>query len=36
MSTVKSRPLDKTWKQRLDLSNRDAPELYESVDDVPK
>ena len=34
MKTIKSRPLDKSWKKRLDLADRDAPELYENIDAV--
>lgn len=34
MNVAQSRPLDETWKARLDLAGRGAPELYESVDDV--
>lgn len=34
MTTIKSQPLDESWKKRLDLVDRDAPELYESIDAV--
>jgi hypothetical protein len=34
MTIAQSRPLDDTWKARLDLAGRGAPELYESVDAV--
>lgn len=34
MTTVQSRPLDDTWKARLDLAGRNAPELYESIESV--
>lgn len=34
MTTPQSRPLDETWKARLDLTDRGAPELFESADDV--
>ena len=31
MNAVRSRPLDATWKERLDLTARTAPELYEDA-----
>lgn len=34
MNVTQSRPLDETWKARLDLAGRGAPELYENVDAV--
>lgn len=34
MTSVKPLPLDETWKDRLDLSDRRSPELYEQVDAV--
>lgn len=34
MNAIRSRPLDTTWKQRLDLTTRTAPELYEDADAV--
>lgn len=34
MNAIRSRPLDTTWKQRLDLTARAAPELYEDADAV--
>lgn len=34
MTTLQPRPLDETWKARLDLADRSSPELYESVDSV--
>ncbi len=34
MTTLKSLPLDESWKKRLDLTDREAPELYESVESV--
>lgn len=34
MTVIRSRPLDEAWKKRLDLENREAPELYESIDAV--
>ena len=34
MTILQSRPLDETWKARLDLVDRDAPELYESIESV--
>lgn len=34
MTGIKSRPLDDVWKRRLDLADRAAPELYESIDSV--
>ena len=32
--SVNQRPLDETWKARLDLIDRNAPELYESASSV--
>lgn len=34
MIAVRPRPLDQTWKQRLDLTTRTAPELYENAAEV--
>ena len=34
MNAIRSRPLDAAWKQRLDLTARAAPELYEDADAV--
>lgn len=34
MTSFASRPLSDTWKRRLDLNRRDAPELYESAEAV--
>lgn len=34
MTVIRSRPLDETWKKRLDLEDRESPELYESIDAV--
>lgn len=34
MTVISSRPLDETWKKRLDLEDRESPELYESIDAV--
>jgi hypothetical protein len=34
MMVVKSRPLDNTWKQRLDLADRTAPDLYENLEAI--
>jgi hypothetical protein len=34
MTVIRSRPLDEKWKKRLDLENRESPELYESIDAV--
>ena len=34
MTVIQSRPLDEAWKKRLDLEDREAPELYESIDAV--
>ena len=34
MGTVASNPLEPAWKERLSLSTRRAPELYEKSDDV--
>lgn len=34
MTTIRSRRLEDTWKKRLDLTDRDAPELYENVEAV--
>lgn len=34
MTIVPSRPLDASWKERLDLTGRGAPEFYEQVDSV--
>ena len=34
MTTIDSHRLDELWKQRLDLADRDAPELYEHVESV--
>lgn len=34
MTTVQPRPLDETWKKRLDLAGRSETELYESIDAV--
>ena len=33
-ATIRSKPLAGEWKDRLDLSNRKVPELYERADDV--
>ena len=34
MQAIRSQPLGREWKDRLDLSNRKVPELYEHADDV--
>ena len=34
MQTLRSKPLGPEWKDRLDLSTRKVPELYERADDV--
>jgi hypothetical protein len=34
MSAPQSKPLGKKWKERFDLSNREAPEFYEKIDNV--
>lgn len=34
MTIISSRPLDETWKKRLDLEDRESPEFYESINDV--
>ena len=34
MQAVRSKPLEPEWKDRLDLSLRKVPELYERADDV--
>ncbi len=34
MTTVQTHPLDETWKTRLDLAGRGAPELYENIEVV--
>ena len=34
MQTIRSKPLGPEWKERLDLSIRQVPELYERADDV--
>ena len=34
MQTLRSKPLGPEWKDRLDLSTRKIPELYERADDV--
>lgn len=34
MTIIPTLPLSETWKIRLDLTDRGAPDLYESVDDV--
>ncbi|MEK7322123.1 MAG: N-6 DNA methylase, partial [Pseudomonadota bacterium] len=34
MTTIRSRRLEDIWKKRLDLTDRDAPELYENVETV--
>lgn len=34
MQAVRSQPLGPEWKDRLELSNRKVPELYERADDV--
>ncbi|HEX2752549.1 MAG TPA: N-6 DNA methylase [Alphaproteobacteria bacterium] len=34
MAIVQSRPLNETWKTRLDLAGRKAPEFYESIDTI--
>ena len=31
MNAIRSKPLDATWKERLDLTTRTAPELYEAA-----
>ena len=36
MTVVPVRPLSRKWRDRLDLSRRKAPELYEDADDVRK
>ena len=34
MKTVNAKPLGQMWKEHLDLSNRKAPEFYETAEDV--
>ena len=34
MKTLHAKPLERKWKEHLDLSKREAPELYENADDV--
>lgn len=34
MTTAQRRPLERKWKQRLELSHRHAPELFESAEEV--
>ena len=34
MQAIRSEPLGREWKDRLDLSLRKVPELYERADDV--